>query len=113
MAEERTPAPSMGDSLSPIVLLRKLDKLQWGVDILMADREKHADDKKDERFLQMEHDYRTIKRLAWAMLGAFILIGANAVASHFSLRIVDAPTPSSAADRLGSDRIPRPATATP
>ena len=91
-------------------VVRKLDRLSWDVQLLLADRERHTDSKKDERFLLMERDYKVIKRLAWAMLVGFAVAASTAIGMVWARRagVVPADPATNKAERMGMDSVPRP-----
>lgn len=105
--DENTPAPVEHD-LSPLVLLRRLDKQDAMLEQLLKDQQEAKDSKSAERFIILEHDFKVMKRLAWVMLGGFALAVLNGILSHMSLRLTDAPTAESTAARTFIDRIDKP-----
>lgn len=96
----------LGRELSPIALLRRLDKIQWDLDILLAAHQSHKDDKRDERFVLMEHDFKVMKRLAWVCVTAALIALVTVVANAMIGRVSTAIPPSSNAERTTIDRAP-------
>jgi hypothetical protein len=119
-ADEKTPVPrarkvttlghgrsaEVDRELSPITLLRRLDKIQWDLDILLAAHQSHKEDKRDERFVLMEHDFKVMKRLAWICVGAALIAVVSVVANGMISRVASAVTQGSSADRITIDRAP-------
>ncbi len=110
--DETTPLPA-DRALSPLVLLRRLDKQDAMLEVLIQDKEEAKTSKAAERFMILEHDFKVMKRLAWAMLLAFVIVVVDSISSRFSLRITDAPSASETAARLFLDRINKPDAVTP
>ena len=84
--EESTPLP-LDHALSPLVLLRRLDAQDGMLKELLSASAAAKAEKRDERFVMLEHEFKVIKRIAWLMLAAFVVVAANSLASHFSFRL--------------------------
>lgn len=89
--EEATPLPR-DPALSPLVLLRRLDRQDLMLETLLAAEATAKEEKRAERFNVLERDFKVIKRLAWLMLAAFVVVAVNSLAAHFSFRITSGPS---------------------